>query len=242
MRRAFAIILLLAAGCAATTAPAAEPVRGVAATPFSARAATSVEVPEWPDAPPAGVALPANALAVPLVRQSTDYSCGAAALLAVLFYWQAFDGGESDLYEPLETSEDHGTEPRKIVEVAASFGLEAKLRTNLAIGDLRASLARGETVILDIQAWRDPERTPSWKEAWDDGHYVVLVGMDTRHAYVMDPSSSAGYAYLPLDELVDRWRDYETRSGRRVEYVRAGMSILGKRHIRRVPGPLWRLE
>ena len=57
-------------------------------------------------------------LNIPHIRQSTDYSCGSAALMAVLQYYRLFDGSESVLCELLNTTEDWGTEPENIVEIA----------------------------------------------------------------------------------------------------------------------------
>src|SRR6185312_16233927 len=114
--------------------------------------------------------LPADALALPLAPQETDFSCGAASLLSVLRYWRAFDGAEKDLYGVLGTTPADGTEPPKLVEAARRYGLRARWAENLEPADLRRALARGEAAILDIQAW--PDKPPkSWRDDWDDGHY-----------------------------------------------------------------------
>lgn len=186
--------------------------------------------------------LPADYLPVPLIRQSTDYSCGAAALLAALYYWNAYDGMESSLYPLLATTPADGTEPSKLAEGARSFGLEAQLRENMSLEDLRLSLKKGETVILDLQAWRTPGSTVPWSATWEDGHYVVLVGMDRSYVFVMDPSTPASYAYLPEKEFLDRWHDYENRSGKRREYIRAGIVIRGKKAVGSHPGKPARME
>ena len=164
---------------------------------------------------------------MPLARQATSYSCGAAALLSVLYYWQVYDGTESGLYEKLETTEKDGTEPAKLAEVAKGFGLSAELREGLAFKDLRLALDAGKTVILDFQAWKDPGSTVTWAQTWEDGHYAVLVGMDEDRLHLMDPSTPAGYAWLPKTEFLDRWHDYEEEGGKRREYVRAGIVVRG---------------
>ena len=185
--------------------------------------------------------LPVHSLAVPLFRQATPYSCGATVLQAVLAYWGVFDGKESELYGPLNTTEKDGTEPPAIVSVAKQYGLSAELREHVEIGELRKAIARHDTVILNIQAWRDSNRRMPWSETWEDGHYVVLVGMDDDNAYVMDPSTSASYAYLPLSELVSRWHDYENRHGVRREYHQAAIFIHGKKAATQYPQPPTRL-
>lgn len=186
--------------------------------------------------------LPKDHLAVPLAAQAASYSCGAASLLSVLWYWKAYDGSETGLYARLETTPKDGTEPAKIVEAARSLGLKADLREGLTIDDLRLGLKAGDTIILDIQAWRDAKSTMAWADTWEEGHYVVLIGMDKTNAYVMDPSAYGAYAYIPLEELEDRWHDYEDRHGAVRRYTRMGIDIRGKHHIESLPAPLIRVQ
>ena len=185
--------------------------------------------------------LPANALAVPLIRQATSYSCGTAALLSVLYYWNVYDGHESSLYPLLETTPKDGTEPPKLAAAAKSLGLRADMRSDMTLADLRLALARNETVILSMQAWRDSNEK-KWADIWDSGHYVVLVGMDAQYAYVMDPSANAGYAFVPLTELLERWHDAEDRHGVVRRYLNFGIAISGTKNLATVPGPLVRME
>ena len=81
-----------------------------------------------------------------------------------------------------------------------------------------------------------------WRDDWADGHYVVLVGLDSRFLYAMDPSVSAGYAYVPIPEFVERWHDVETRGGKVRKYVHAAIFIRGTSPLRAVPAPLARME
>jgi predicted double-glycine peptidase len=153
--------------------------------------------------------LPKGHLQIPIIRQSTDYSCGAAAFMSLLVYWNDFDSYESSLWPVLGTTAKGGTDSRRINEAAAAFGLNSSLKEHLGILDLQRALIAGDTLILDIQAWSEGPNPPPWKDRWEDGHYVVLIGMDSTYAYVMDPSTAKGYGYIPLDELLDRWHDYE---------------------------------
>jgi predicted double-glycine peptidase len=186
--------------------------------------------------------LPAGALAVPLFRQATPYSCGASVLQAVLTYWGVYDGGEVRLHRAMETTEKDGTEPPAIARVARQHGLEARLAVRQRLADLREALKRGDTVVLNVQAWRDARTARAWEHTWDDGHYVVLVAMDAGFAYVMDPSTSAAYTYVPLVELLARWHDFEDRHGYRQEYHQCAIYIRGKKAATRFPQGLVRLE
>ncbi len=144
---------------------------------------------------------------LPDVRQGTGYSCGAAALQAVLAYWGTAER-EDRLIARLETAPERGTHPEDIVRVAREFGLEAELREGLEIEDLEAGLSRGDTVIVNLQAWRENNDLP-WTETWEDGHYMVLLGADEHNLYFEDPSLLGSRGFIPIPECLDRWHDYE---------------------------------
>ena len=186
--------------------------------------------------------LPPAMLPIPLFRQATGYSCGACSLQAILCYWQVYSGQESQLYDRLGTTPKDGTAPEKLVEGARSFGLSARMQEGTTLKDLREALTQGTTVILNLQAWRDVPAAKPWKDTWEEGHYVVLAGMGRHHLYVMDPSVSGAYAYLPLQEFQDRWHDYENRTGTRHEYHHLAIFIRGAASMVRFPGPIVRME
>lgn len=148
--------------------------------------------------------LPLRALAVPQVRQLTEYSCGPAALLAALRYWGIPVRSEGDLYDSLGTTPAGGTRPRSIVNTARKFGLSAVERRHVAVGELQLAVARGETVILNLQRWEAD--APDRGAECDDGHFAILVWIDDRHVYLMDPYTG-GFAWLTVDALIDRWYD-----------------------------------
>lgn len=152
--------------------------------------------------------LPQQALGVPLSRQQTPYSCGPAALRSVLKYFGVFDGPEQALYKIANTSVEEGTLPEDLAAGARHFGLSATVEPLMTLARLRLHLGLGKLVIVQLQAWRDAASKPlPWREVWEDGHYVVLVGLDDEFAYFMDPSTSGAYTYVPLRELVERWHD-----------------------------------
>jgi len=144
---------------------------------------------------------------IPDVRQSTDYSCGASVLQAVLAYWGTSER-EDRLMARLGTKPLLGAGPEAIVRVARDYGLEAELREGLDLEDLEAALKTGTTVIVNIQAWREGQSRP-WAETWEDGHYVILLGADAANLYFEDPSLLGSRGFIPRPEFLDRWHDYE---------------------------------
>ena len=165
--------------------------------------------------------LPGNLVQVPVVTQRADFSCGPAATLALLRFWRpdAFATvEESALYAPLETTDARGTEPEPIAELFRSQGLEANYRYgNVTVADLERAVDAGEPPIVDLQAWTD--HPIPYRETWDAGHYVVMVGYDDERLYFADPSTMTphGYVFLPRVELDERWHDLAGMSDARVE-------------------------
>ena len=187
---------------------------------------------------PGGPKLPRNALTVPIVRQYSSYSCGTAAALSVLYYWRVYEGNENALLKIAGTTPAEGTAPQGIVKVARHYGLTAGFREMVTIRELRAALGRGETVILDIQAWPDNPGEMPWSKRREDGHYVVLTALDDKHAYFMDPSEGSAYTYIPLAELVERWHDYENTPSGVWNNRQLAIFISGKTPLKKYPGPL----
>jgi predicted double-glycine peptidase len=155
--------------------------------------------------------LPANLVQVPVVTQRRDFSCGPAATLALLRYWRpeayaAVD--ESDLYASLETTKERGTEPEPMEALLRRIGLEAQYRFgDVTVTDLERAVDAREPPIVDLQAWTDHEAP--YRDTWDAGHYVVMIGYDDERLFFADPSTATphGYVFLPRAELDERWHD-----------------------------------
>jgi predicted double-glycine peptidase len=186
----------------------------------------------------ASAPLPSNLVAVPMVKQETDFSCGAAAVLSILRFWRweaHARMGEAQLYAALSTTPARGTEPEPMVEhLRAAAGLDARyVHGDVTLAQLEAAVDAREPPILDLQAWRDFDRP--WRETWDAGHYVVLVGYDAERLFVMDPSvlTPGAYAWMPREELDERWHDLAGPADVRVE--RMTVFVRG-------PGTRWRSD
>ena len=161
---------------------------------------------------PAGAALAGNNTSLilsslPDVRQSTDYSCGAAAMESVLAYYGR-DIDEENLRELLGTTAESGTYPDDIVRVAEELGFQASVKENLTIADLEASLGEGVPVMVDGQAWRSSyEFNDSWSDIADDGHWMVVIGMDEKNVYFEDPYILGSRGYMSRQEFEQRWHN-----------------------------------
>ena len=171
---------------------------------------------------------------VPLISQSSPWTCGPAALMAVLVYFGVFDETESVLERELGATPEEGTAVTSLVAVARRYGLDADARTDLTLEDSDRALARGTVVIVALQAWADAPVT-DWRSRWEDGHYVVVVGVTAERVYVMDPSVRTGYAYLPRAQFLDRWHDYDRQDPQTAVWNRLGIVITGGGGLSRYP-------
>lgn len=161
-------------------------------------------------------------LAVPDVRQATDYTCSASALQAVLAYY-GVEVREDALASELGATPEDGAPPEAIVRVAVAHGLHATKREHMTIDDLVAEIARRNPVIVEIQAWSDAPRT-SWTDDWDDGHYAIVIAVDGDRLVFEDPSVLGSRAVLSRKEFEERWHDVD--AGYR--NVRTGIVFGGK--------------
>jgi uncharacterized protein len=161
-------------------------------------------------------------LAVPDVRQATDYTCSASALQGVLAYY-GIELREDVLAKELGATPEDGAPPEAIVRVAIAHGLQAVKRENMTVEDLAAAIAQGHPVIVEMQAWSDAPRT-SWADDWDDGHYAIVVAVDGDRLVFEDPSVLGSRAVLSRREFEERWHDID--AGYR--NVRTGIVFGGK--------------
>jgi|SRR5262252_41774 len=184
---------------------------------------------------------PPSLMPVPLISQSHPWTCGGAALMATLVYFGVFDDAQSRLDAELGANAEAGTSVHQIVKVARRFGLQAEARTELTLDDVRRALAGGAVVIVAVQAWSSAQ-VKDWQANWEDGHYVVIVGLTDDRVYVMDPSVRTGYAYLPRGQFIERWHDYDIEGDRRIVWSRLGIIINGTPQIARYPAEPTRIE
>ena len=168
---------------------------------------------------------PRRELAVPDVRQATDYTCSASALQAVLAYY-GIELREDLLAKELGATPEDGAPPEAIVRVAVAHGLRATKREHMTVDDLAAEIATGHPVIVEIQAWSDAPRT-SWTDDWDDGHYVIVVAVEGDRLVFEDPSVLGSRSVLSRRELEERWHDID--AGYR--NVRTGIVFGGKQPV-----------
>lgn len=171
--------------------------------------------------------LPPSAVLVPLCRQATDYTCGAASLQSVLGYY-GDDFNESDLARPLNSNSEIGTRYKAMEKFARAKGYEVTIYREATLQQLKALLDKQQPVIVLIQAWS--EKPTDYTKDWKDGHYVVAIGHDLQNIYFMDPSTLGNYTFIPVKEFESRWHDKDSDE----KLVHFAMTV-SKPHAKYVP-------
>lgn len=67
----------------------------------------------------------------------------------------------------------------------------------------------------------------AYLDAWDDGHYAVVVGYDQSNIYFMDPSTLGNYTCIPTEAFLTRWHDCYEEAGKVIRLNRFGMVFRG---------------
>jgi ABC-type bacteriocin/lantibiotic exporter with double-glycine peptidase domain len=151
-------------------------------------------------------------LPVPLVCQSDYCACGAACLCAIHYYWR---GGSKKYYFEKNFSDLLGRKPLKGITVSALLKATKRLKfkafykTNLTINDLDEFLRLGFTQILFMQGGG---KNSIYKSEWKKGHAAVLVGLNSKYVYLMDPGFRQHYVRISIKTFLDRWHAYDGSS------------------------------
>lgn len=150
---------------------------------------------------------------VPLTVQELSFSCGAAALRSILYYFN-INTTEEEVREIAETTKK-GTHTTKIIKAARFFGLKTKARYNMQEQDLKDSLNKKRPIIVCFQAWGDIK----YYKTKDSGHYAVVIGYDEENIYFQDPSiREKSRGYLSWQEFIHRWHDKDSENNKRDRY------------------------
>jgi predicted double-glycine peptidase len=144
-------------------------------------------------------------LEFPELRQTFNYDCCASALQSVLVYY-GIEKRENELMKLLNTTEADGTKLADLKKTIEYYGLECKMIKGMTPEDIVNYIKKKTPVIVLLQAWRDFDANPNWKEDYNDGHFVVAIGYDINKIIFDDPASFCR-TYLTFDELRERWHD-----------------------------------
>lgn len=125
-------------------------------------------------------------------RQTTGY-CGPASLKMVLAYF-GVNKSESALAKLSGASRLHGVEGPGLVRAAKQLGFDAFIKDNAKIADIKKYVALKVPIIVD---WFSKE----------DGHYSVVVGIDSKRVHLQDPEWKRAYS-MDIKTFNRVWFDF----------------------------------
>lgn len=157
----------------------------------------------------------------PDVRQSTEYSCGAAAVQSVLRYY-GIDFREKALMKHLKTDTE-GTVVNNMMDFLHEMGLKTE-DGKMSIDELKKNIDKGYPVIIAVQAWGDEK---DYETSEENGHYIVTIGYEDDKFIFDDPSILSNRGYLTVKDLEKRWHDYD--SGKKQKLDKYGIVVIGKK-------------
>lgn len=160
---------------------------------------------------------PLTILPVPFVSQvgsgadARQNDSGAAAAVMLIRAYQPLSAFTPDVFAARFAlpTDSHFT-LAQIRAALASLGLATESRAGLAMQDLFTFLAAGKPVLTALRCQTLAEA--GFTECGPDGpHFVVVVGLDIRYAYLHDPRGATpaeGAARaLPLDIFWKAWKE-----------------------------------
>lgn len=116
---------------------------------------------------------------MPPYEQSREGYCGPACLKMVLAYYQ-IDKSEEELVDLTGCTERHGATSEGLLEAAQYCGLEGIIKDRSTLEHLREIVIEKQVpAIVDWFSMNSQEE--------GDGHYSVIIGLDTANVYLLDP-------------------------------------------------------
>lgn len=160
-------------------------------------------------------------LNVPSLIQTTNYSCGPACI-AIIYKYYGYKANEKSMIKRLGADPEEGVAPEVLVSFLRNRRFRIKQKHDMTMEELERFIDRGNPVIVAYQDWSYKPSETNYHKTWDNGHYAVVMGYDSKRIYLSDPSSTKDKKGLLKEDFLGRWRDISS-DGK--IYHRWGMSV-----------------
>ncbi len=113
---------------------------------------------------------------IEIFKQTTDHTCGPAALRAFLSHYNVKPMyTEQELTKMLYTCPQVGTKFEVINAFLKSIGINAVYKDNRIMPNIKYLIDQGKIILTEWIDW--------------GGHFVIICGYDDTHYYLADPES-----------------------------------------------------
>lgn len=136
-----------------------------------------------------------EALDLPQVPQSLEFTCGAACFESMYRYLKGISLGELHFAEKLGTFALGYTQPEKIAELAADYGFFVELAKEASFEMLNEKFHEQRVIFV---TW--------WDE--DAGHYSLIKSINKDYIFLMDPweARQGKDKQLKITQFQDLWK------------------------------------
>ncbi len=125
--------------------------------------------------------------------RETPGLCGSASLKMVLDYW-GVRVSEAETVRKAGASKEKGTTKEGLLKAAKHFGFRVSSKEKSSLADLKYFIKRKIPVIVD------------WFSE-DEGHYSIVVGLDKKNIWLMDPELP-GKRKMSREKFLRVWFDF----------------------------------
>lgn len=153
---------------------------------------------------------------LPIIKQSEDWSCGAALVASVCRHFKIEPNTEAEAIRALGSSPTDGTGPDSISDVLIAHGLKVVSKDWMTLREIDKATRSGSPVLTPIQMYGFPKE---YEDA-ESGHWVAVVGIQGDTVKIHDPVS--GNIEMDQCEFLERWYDKDAEG---VPYERFGMIV-----------------
>lgn len=130
--------------------------------------------------------------------------CGPASLKMVLEYW-GIEKSEKEIADLRSNPQSNNTSDQDIKHIAESFGLTVEIKNESTFEDISYWLEKKVPVIVD---WFTRGRSDYSDSEVADGHYSIVVGIDTKNIYLQDPEIG-GERRINREDFIKVWFDFK---------------------------------
>lgn len=148
-------------------------------------------------------------------QQARKYSCGSAALKAVLQHWGTHLP-EAILFDLVGVDPTSGSSVDQVAGAARRLGYSAHAIGFDSIDELASYTNRDQPVIVAIRSFTTPSQ----------GHFVVATKVDANNVYMMDPNVKGNRRTISRGEMTSRWK-FRGNTGVVVTPKKAGLGAAG---------------
>jgi len=130
--------------------------------------------------------------------------CGPASLKMVLGYWNN-EQNEEEIALRCKRDPELGTDDAALKKAAESYGLKVEIENNASFDSMQRWLNRRVPVIVN---WFTRGRSDYGDEEVPDGHYSLVVGLDSEYISLQAPEIG-GLRKLDRDDFMRVWFDFK---------------------------------